>query len=136
MKASVCFDSNETSPAFDSSNAGRSRTAERVDDKIAGLTGAEHDWADEGQWELGGEIGQTFAAVFDETRNAPDVVPEFAVRVGSRVGVFGLAVGRPRDGIGVEDEAAGVFDAVENVPRAAIEVVRAVHAEGLVPLDP
>ena len=47
------------------------------------MAGAEHDGTDECQWELSGKVGKAFAAVFDETGDAPDVVPEFAVRVGS-----------------------------------------------------
>lgn len=52
------------------------------------MAGAENDWADEGERELRGEVGKAFVAVFDEARDAPDVVPEFAVGVGSWVGVF------------------------------------------------
>ena len=59
---------------FRSGDAGGAGAAEGVDDEIAGLAGEEHDRADESQWELSGEIGPTFAAVVDETRNAPDVV--------------------------------------------------------------
>ncbi len=68
---------------FNSSISCRSRTADRVGDEVAGLVGAENDRADEGEWELGGEVGEAFLAVFDETGDAPDVVPEFAVGVGS-----------------------------------------------------
>ena len=75
-------------------------------------------------------------AVLDEARDGPDVVPEFSMRGRSFVRVLELAVGRPIDAVGVEDEAAGILHAVQNVPRAAIKVVRAVHAKGLVPLDP
>ena len=82
-KLLVRFNPDESPTTFDRSNTGCSRTAEGVDDEIAGLAGAENDWTDEGQWELSGEIGEAFAAVFNETWDAPDVVPKFAVWVSS-----------------------------------------------------
>lgn len=82
-KLLVCLNPDESSATFRSSNAGGAGTAEGVDDEIAGLAGTEHDWADECQWELGGEVRKSLTAVFDETGDAPDVVPKFAVRAGS-----------------------------------------------------
>ena len=40
------------------------------------------------------------------------------------------------DRIRMEHKPSRIFHAVENVPRAAVEVIRAVDAERLVPLDP
>ena len=82
-KSSALFHTNVSPTPGYGGNAGGTRATEWVDDEIAGLAGAEHDWADEFQRKLGGEVRKAFAAVFDETGNAPDVVPEFTVRVGS-----------------------------------------------------
>ena len=83
QKSSVFLDANESPTAFHGGDASAAGTAERVNDEIAGLAGAEHDRSDESQWELGGEVGKSFAAVFNETRDAPHVVPQLAMRVGS-----------------------------------------------------
>ena len=82
-KLASFLQTDKSASELNRSNTRGSRTAEWVDDKVAGLAGAENDRADEGQWELSGEVGQAFVAVFDEARDAPDVVPKFAVGVGS-----------------------------------------------------
>ena len=82
-KSSALFHTNVSPTPFYGGNAGGTRATEWVDDEIAGLAGAEHNGTDQRQWELGGEVGKSFTAVFDETGDAPDIVPKFAVGVGS-----------------------------------------------------
>lgn len=47
------------------------------------MAGAEYDRSDKCERKLSGKVGESFAAVFDEAGDAPDVVPKFAMWVGS-----------------------------------------------------
>ena len=107
---------NETPVAEQCCGSGGATAGEGVENRVAGIAGALNDRGKQSQRELSWKIRNAFLAVLDEARNGPDVVPEFAVWGRSFVCVLELAVGRPTDAVRVEDEAAGILHAVENVP--------------------
>lgn len=55
LETTVTLDPNEAAITFRSGDASGAGTAEWVEDEIAGMAGAEHDRANDGQRELSGE---------------------------------------------------------------------------------
>jgi hypothetical protein len=92
------LDAEEPALQLDAGVAGRAGAAEGIHDQVARLGGTGHDRPEQGEGELRRKLGQSLARVLDKPRDpridAPDVVPELAVRVGPLVAVFRLAVAR------------------------------------------
>jgi hypothetical protein len=97
---------------------------------------AQHDGLDQRDRKLGREVWDPLGTRPSQSRDLPNVVPQLAAGGSPSVAVLRLPVAGPRHGLRVENERPRILDGVENVPACPVELVRAVHAKRLVPLDP
>ena len=120
----------------------RPRAGEGIEHQVARVRGTGHDRPEQGQGELSREVGHPFGMrpcnPRDRRIDAPDVIPELAVGIGTSVVVEQLPIAAAADLLRPlrEHELAGIRHEPEPGTRATSEHPSRVDAERLKPRDP